>query len=343
MILEVILMSVRSFMRTVISLMLVLTLVPLSPAHAESCDDFIKWIDFDVTYGAMSEAMELDISTYGSDAHINWIELLALLGAKYGGDYSKFRQKDLAAAATSLQDGAAAAEITENPKLYAYYFEAYCAVLGGFLGEYSIKDDSDTWTKQYGLKVFSPIAAGFGFNHYDDFGAGRSYGFRRRHLGHDLFGSIGTPIIAVESGIVEVMGWNQYGGWRIGIRSFDGLRYHYYAHLRQNRPFHENLKEGDIVKAGDVIGYMGHTGYSANENVNGIKEVHLHYGMQIIFDPSQKECDNEIWIDVYGITRLLQKNRSAVYRVAETKEFYRVSDFDEPVLHLGLNPLQDPS
>ena len=31
----------------------------------------------------------------------------------------------------------------------------------------------------------------------------------------------GTPVIAVESGTVEVMGWNQYGGWRIGIRSFD--------------------------------------------------------------------------------------------------------------------------
>lgn len=32
-------------------------------------------------------------------------------------------------------------------------------------------------------------------------------------------GSIGTPIIAVESGVVEHLGWNQYGGWRIGIRS----------------------------------------------------------------------------------------------------------------------------
>jgi hypothetical protein len=54
---------------------------------------------------------------------------------------------------------------------------------------------------------------------------------------------IGTPIINVESGIVEALGWNQYGGWQLGIRSFDKKRYYYYAHLRQNYPFAEGLKE----------------------------------------------------------------------------------------------------
>ena len=88
-----------------------------------------------------------------------------------------------------------------------------------------------------------------------------------------LYIPIGTPIIAVESGYVEAIGWNQYGGWRIGIRSFDGKRYYYYAHLRQNYPYREQLKEGDVVTAGDVIGYMGHTGYSTKENVNNINTV----------------------------------------------------------------------
>ncbi len=54
-------------------------------------------------------------------------------------------------------------------------------------------------------------------------------------------GSIGTPVIAVEGGVVEALGWNQYGGWRIGIRSFDGQRYYYYAHLRRDHPFHTSL------------------------------------------------------------------------------------------------------
>ena len=118
----------------------------------------------------------------------------------------------------------------------------------------------------------------------------------------------GTPVIAVESGTVEVMGWNQYGGWRIGIRSFDKKRYYYYAHLRQNRPYQVDLTEGKVVNAGDVIGYVGRTGYSTTENVNNINTSHLHFGLELIFDESQKECDNEIWNCIlYAITQAFAK------------------------------------
>ena len=119
---------------------------------------------------------------------------------------------------------------------------------------------------------------------------------------------------------MEALGWNRYGGWRIGIRSFDKKRYYYYAHLRQNRPYAEGLKEGDYVTAGDVIGYMGHTGYSDKENVNNIKTVHLHVGLQLIFDESQKDGNNEIWIDCYEITRFLAMNRAETVKKQETKE-----------------------
>lgn len=140
---------------------------------------------------------------------------------------------------------------------------------------------------------------------------------------------IGTPIIAIESGTVEALGWNQYGGWRIGIRSFDGKRYYYYAHLRQNFPYNKSLEEGSIVTAGDVIGYMGHTGYSTEENVNNIEVVHLHWGLQLIFDESQKDSDNEIWIDCYELTKFLYRNRSEVWKEVETKEWHRVYDMKE--------------
>lgn len=177
--------------------------------------------------------------------------------------------------------------------------------------------------EQYGLMAYSPIAEGFDYSSGDDFGSARSYGYNRPHLGHDMMGLIGTPIIAVESGYVEALGWNQYGGWRIGIRSFDRQRYYYYAHLRQDRPYAEGLKEGDIVTAGDVIGYMGHTGYSKKENVNNIEVVHLHFGMELVFDESQKESDNEIWINCYPLTEFLKKHRSAVTRDEKTKEWSR--------------------
>ena len=301
-------------------------------------EDYIKWVDFDVTYEALNQAMKLDISSHDSEHPLDWIELLACLGAKYGGDFSRYKEKDLNAIAERLTNGETMEEITKDSKYYSYYYEAYSAVLGEFLGTYEkdVPSESDPekteWKEQYGLKVFSPIAKTFPFQHYDDFGASRNYGFSRPHVGHDMMAAAGTPVIAVESGTVEIMGWNQYGGWRVGIRSFDKKRYYYYAHLRKDRPFHADLKEGGVVKAGDVIGYVGRTGYSANENVNNIDESHLHIGLQLIFDESQKECNSEIWIDFYAISRLLQQNQSEVYRVAETKEFYRKYDFREPNL-----------
>ena len=169
------------------------------------------------------------------------------------------------------------AELVRDMKYYAYYLEAYEAVLGGFVGEYEIQkkreDGKAEWEKCYGLKAFSPIAKGFEYSDYDDFGASRSYGYSRPHLGHDMMGQVGTPVVAIESGYVEAIGWNQYGGWRLGIRSFDGKRYYYYAHLRQNFPYCKDLEEGSVVTAGQVIGYMGHTGYSKTENVKDRKSV----------------------------------------------------------------------
>ena len=138
-----------------------------------------------------------------------------------------------------------------------------------------------------------------------------------------MMGQVGTPIIAVESGYVEAMGWNQYGGWRLGIRSLDKKRYYYYAHLRQNYPYQSGLKEGSLVQAGDVIGYLGRTGYSAAENTNNIETAHLHFGLELIFDESQKDSENEIWVDCYDLVQFLRMNQSEVYKVEGTKEWKR--------------------
>lgn len=306
-------------------------------ASAESgSDTYIKWVDFDIPYTALDRAMKLDVETYGADGgtHLDWVELLAVLGTKYGGDFSKYRERDLTSLAESIQKGESIEEITKGYKNYAYYHEAYDAVLGGLVGEYELQTEQDgelVWEKRYGLKAYCPIAKGYAYNDYDDFGNSRSYGYARRHLGHDLMALVGTPVVAVESGTVEVLGWNQYGGWRIGIRSFDGRRYYYYAHLRQNRPYAEGLEAGDVVMAGDVIGYVGRTGYSVKENVNGITASHLHLGLQLIFDESQKEGPSEIWVDLYSITRLLSSNRSETVRNAETKEHTRKYLLLEPV------------
>ena len=298
--------------------------------------EYIKWVDFNIPYEILEAALQEDISTYNTDNHIEWITILSYLGAKCGGQYNKIGIKDIYAFTERLKSGEPLEEITKDMKYFKYYTEAYDAVLGEFVGEYSINMDGE-WKNTYGLKVFSPIAEGYDYSHYDDFGANRSYGYKRKHLGHDMMGSIGTPIVAVESGYVETVGWNQYGGWRIGIRSFDKKRYYYYAHLRKDHPYHKDLKEGNIVKAGDVIGYLGMTGYSVKENVNNIDTPHLHFGMQLIFDESQKEGTNQIWINLYDITTLLQKHKVTVYKNEDEKEYYRKYDFKEELLEFTKN------
>ncbi len=295
----------------------------------EKDKDFIKWVDFSITASALSDTMEADISSYNEKIHIDWIEVLACLGTKYGGDFKRYKKADLNDIVAKIKNKEKPSEMSS--KYYNYYKDAYSAVLSNFLGEYTIAESGKNETK-YGLKAFSPIANGYYFSHFDDFGSSRSYGYKRKHLGHDLMTSVGTPVIAIESGIVEALGWNQYGGWRIGIRSFDKKRYYYYAHLRKDHPYSYMLTEGSIVKAGDVIGYVGMTGYSAKENVNNIDTPHLHFGIQLIFDESQKDGNGEIWINCYEITKFLAKNKSSVYKDDEKNEYFRSVEFFEKSL-----------
>ena len=303
-------------------------------AEAEEQGDYIKWVDFTPTSAAMSKALELDIAAHrDGGTGVDFVELLAYLGYLYGGDFSRYRPSDLTKVAERLQAGETMEKITGGNRYYHYYREAYDAAVGGFVGEY-IRQKQDPETENriltetgYGLKVFSPIAAGYAYSHYDDFGNSRSYGFRRSHLGNDLLAPVGTPVVAVEGGTVEAAGWNQYGGWRVGIRSGGGKRYYYYAHLRKGHPFAEGIYEGAHVEAGQVIGYVGMTGYSATEDVNGMSVPHLHFGLQLIFDESQKEGNGEIWIDVYQIVRLLQQNRSAVCRPEGSEDWVRKYGF----------------
>ena len=267
-----------------------------------------KWVDFDVPYESLKYAMDVDIDTFEREHHISWIDILALAGARTGG------KCHISSVKKAVED------------LNKYYHNVYSAVLGGLLGSYAIEIDG-VLKPQYGLKAYSPIAAGYGYSHCSDFGNRRSFGFARRHLGNDLMGALGTPVVAVESGVVEALGWNSYGGWRIGIRSVDSKRYYYYAHLQKDRPFQTGLNEGDIVQAGDVIGFMGRTGYSDKENTNNIQTVHLHFGMELVFEEWQKECNNEIWIDVYNIVRLLNNHRSSLQKTEQG--FQRVYPFHD--------------
>lgn len=269
---------------------------------------FIKWIDFNVSKEILEQAFKanqkLKHEKYGT------CELLAYIALKNGNSFNfKADIKALNKLVAELTNGndSNIAKYAEN-KYYKYYVESYHAVLDGIINA----------DKVIG---FFPLAKDYWYRDYDDFGNSRGYGYKRRHLGHDMFGGTGTPIIAVEGGIITELGWNQYGGWRIGIRSNDTKRYYYYAHLRKNHPYPKHFKVGDNVEAGDVIGYLGVTGYSRKQNTNmTTTQPHLHFGMQIIFDPSQEDGNGEIWIDVFQITRFLSRNKMATLKNAESGE-----------------------
>jgi len=305
-----------------ILLFLTVIVILVVPVGAEP----IRWVDFGVPYESLKYAMDMDIATFDQEKHISWIDTLALAACRTGG---KCQLSAVKKAVQELKGDKSPEELLGNLyKYYSYYLEAYQAALGGLLGSFAIEIDGQ-WKPAYGLKAYSPIASGYGYSHCSDFGNSRSFGFARKHLGNDLMGSLGTPIVAVEGGVVEAMGWNRYGGWRVGIRSFDSKRYYYYAHLQKDKPFAPGLEIGDIVQAGDLIGFMGRTGYSDKENTNNIETVHLHFGMQLIFDESQKECNSEIWIDVYNIVRLLSSHRSSIQRTADGWErVYPFVDLD---------------
>ncbi|MCM1039810.1 MAG: hypothetical protein NC434_10850 [Ruminococcus sp.] len=162
--------------------------------------DYIKWVDFNITSEALGKAYELDRDSYQEENHVNWIELLAYAGALQGG---KFDKKSVAAieetAKKLLSGGTTMEKLTKDMEYYDYYKEAYEAVLGGMVGEFSLEVQEEggtgrVWKDFYGLKAFSPIARGFEYSHYDDFGSSRSYGYKRPHLGHDMMGQVGTPI-----------------------------------------------------------------------------------------------------------------------------------------------------
>jgi murein DD-endopeptidase MepM/ murein hydrolase activator NlpD len=281
------------------------------PAYAEEpSKSFIRWVDNNVTYEVLLSAYEYEIRYHNDpDVDFHFVKALAYLATRNGNKFTQGDIKALSDYVLMLQEGKKADDFYGSNKYYRYYTEAYGAIFDEFIGEYTV---AETGESGYGLKNYHPFPKGYWYNHSDDFGNSRSYGFRRKHLGHDMMGSVGTPICAVEGGIVTELGWNRYGGWRIGIRSFDGRRSYYYAHLRKNKPYIENLRKGNKIAAGQVIGYLGVTGYSTKENVNMSCPPHLHIGMQLIFDESQYQGPTEIWVDMYAVTKFLSHNRPEV-------------------------------
>jgi len=154
----------------------------------------------------------------------------------------------------------------------------------------------------YGVKLFFPIPQGFMYAHFDDYGDSRTFGGDRMHIGNDLPGNRNTPIVAVEDGVVKKIGWNHLGGWIVEIDS--GTRYYYLAHFEK---YAEGLTVGSEVKGGQVIGYMGSSGYGVI-GTNNVLGVHLHFQVR-----AQLEGASEpIWLNPYAFLKYIETNKAII-------------------------------
>ena len=119
-----------------------------------------------------------------------------------------------------------------------------------------------------------PVSIRHNYSYQNNYGAARGWGGRRSHEGIDVFAGYSVPVLSTAYGVVEIVGWNKFGGYRIGIRDIYNT-YQYYAHLHC---FEGEINEGDIVEPGQVIGYVGSTGYGP-EGTSGKFPPHLHFGL----------------------------------------------------------------
>lgn len=135
-------------------------------------------------------------------------------------------------------------------------------LLGGFIGlmGFLALGKSKSESASLVLKIF-PVDSSGRVNFSDSFSMPRPNG--RSHEGIDIFATEGTPIYAVQDGIVQ-FGEDPLGGHVAHLR-MPSRAYFYYAHM-------QGFEGADrTVKAGDVIGYVGTTG-----NASG-GPAHLHF------------------------------------------------------------------
>lgn len=145
-------------------------------------------------------------------------------------------------------------------------------------------------------------------NYVNSWNYERTYKGNRTHEGTDVMGDINKdgiyPVVSVSDGYISNIGWLELGGWRIGITSPSGI-YYYYAHLDS---YAKEYKEGDVIRAGDIIGYMGSTGYSKVEGTKNKFPVHLHFGIYITPDHDIAADYEEIALNPYNILKINENN-----------------------------------
>jgi murein DD-endopeptidase MepM/ murein hydrolase activator NlpD len=112
-----------------------------------------------------------------------------------------------------------------------------------------------------------------------------------RHEATDIVAPRGTPVVAVDDGVIARLFTSVPGGLTVYELSADGAWTYYYAHLDH---YPEGLREGALVRTGDVLGYVGTTG-------NAGPTAHLHFAIL------KRDAESSWWegtaVDPYPLLR----------------------------------------
>jgi murein DD-endopeptidase MepM/ murein hydrolase activator NlpD len=108
---------------------------------------------------------------------------------------------------------------------------------------------------------------------HDSYHAGREGG--RVHQAIDIHAPRGTPVLAAADGTILKLHSGSRGGIAVYQLGLDGRTRYYYAHLER---YARDLEEGEAVRRGDVIGYVGDTGNAAPG------DFHLHFSVAVLDD-----------------------------------------------------------
>lgn len=292
---------------------------------------------YEIPHKALRDAVRIY-----EDTDLHWLSLLASYASEYGCQWEEYKEKYLKNVADVIKDRRKGnrnygindyvQEYVVSQEDYAFYCKNYDRIYGILVNKFHEYDEKYTKICYYYPSYF-PIPKNYGIRYSDDFMEERQFEDIFFHDGIDILCKEGTPIIAVESGIIETVGWNAAGGWRVGVRSGD--RFWYYAHMRKVHPYYGTLGKGDRVSGGQVIGYVGSTGYSHAVLEDTMPDAvtrthpdaddtqmpaHLHIGLKVKMVVGENPDDYvEQWVNPYPILKFLENNKAEVKKETVTK------------------------
>ena len=126
------------------------------------------------------------------------------------------------------------------------------------------------------LNLIIPVAGVRPEQLLDTFADSRSEG--RLHDAIDIMAPVDTPVLAATEGKILKLNQSERGGTTIYQLAANQELVFYYAHLAR---YADGLVEGDVVRQGQVIAYVGDTGNA------GAGNYHLHFSIAAVSDPTR--------------------------------------------------------